>query len=177
MDVAFFGKGQVAERCFDHLKGLSVTLLPQVMKDKADLWVSVHYPRIFKKDEIALPKLGIVNVHNSYLPWNRGAHACTWAIIDQTPHGATMHWIDEGIDTGPILIQRRVDIEPDDTAESLYQRTADVEVEIFKIGMDMILSGNPRKLAQIGEGTFHYKRDFERLMRAMTTRDTKVTHV
>lgn len=177
MDIAFFGRGKVAERCFDHLKNLPVTIVPQVMKDKADLWVSVHYPRIFKADEIRKPKLGIVNVHNSYLPWNRGAHACTWAILEGTPHGATMHWIDEGIDTGPILIQSKVNVEPDDTAESLYQRTAEIEVEIFKIGMDMILTGNPRKLPQMKGGSFHKKKDFDRLCRAVTTSDCKVLHV
>lgn len=174
MDCVFFGRGKVAERCFDHLKGLPVTLLPQVMKAKADLWVSVHYPRIFTKREIALPKLGIVNVHNSYLPWNRGAHACTWALVDETPHGATMHWIDDGVDTGPILLQRRVSVEPTDTTESLYEKTAEVELDIFKIGMDMILSGNLRKIPQPMGGSFHYKRDFDRLVRALTTSDCKV---
>lgn len=177
MEIAFFGRGKVAERCFDHLVKLPVTILPQVMKGKADLWISVHWPHIFTKKEIAIPSLGIVNVHNSYLPWNKGAHACTWALVDETPHGATMHWIDEGIDTGPILIQRRVEIEAQDTAESLYQKTALVEFEIFQMGMDMILTGNARKIKQPSGGSFHYKRDFERLCRAVTTSDCKVQRV
>lgn len=174
MEVAFLGVGKVAERCFDVLKDLPVTIIPQVMKANADLWVSVHWPKIFTAREIALPKLGIVNLHNAYLPWNRGAHACTWAIVDKTPHGATMHWIDAGVDTGPILLQRRVDVQDTDTADTLYKRTADVEVEIFKIGMDMILTGNRRRLPQPSGGSFHYKRDFDRLVRAMTTSDCKV---
>lgn len=174
MDVAFFGRGKVAERCFDHLKNLPVTIVPQMMAHKADLWVSVHWPHIFRKDQIVLPKLGVVNVHNAYLPWNKGAHACSWAIVEGTPHGATMHWIDEGVDTGPILIQRRVGIEATDTAEMLYQKTAAVELEVFKVGMDMILTGNLRKIQQPQGGSFHLKKDFQRLIRAVTTSDCKV---
>ena len=174
MEIAFFGSGKVAERCFDVLKNLPVTIIPQMMAHKADLWVSVHWKQIFKPHQIAMPKHGIVNVHNSYLPWNKGAYACTWAIIDKCPHGATMHWIDEGVDTGPILIQRRVEVDDMDTANELYQRTANVEVEIFKIGMDMILCGDMRKLPQQPGGSLHKKKDFERLLRAVTTSDTFV---
>lgn len=174
MDVAFFGRGVVAERCFDVLKNLPVSLVPQALAHTADLWVSVHWPMIFRRDQIAIPKQGIVNVHNSYLPWNRGAHACTWAIVDETPHGATMHWIDEGVDTGPILIQHRVEIAEDDTAQTLYQKTADAEVAVFTIGMDMILTGNARKLPQVAGGSVHKKKDFHRLVRALTTSDCQV---
>src|SRR4026208_1021722 len=105
MIVAFFGRGKVADRCLEILKNMPVTVAPEVLALKADLWVSVHWPFIFNAVQLAVPKLGVVHVHNSYLPWNRGAHACTWAMIDETPHGATMHWLDDGVDTGPILIQ------------------------------------------------------------------------
>lgn len=175
MDIAFFGSGKVGDRCLEVLKNLPVTILPMAMAHKADLWVSVHWGSIFRREQIATPKLGIVNVHNSYLPWNRGAHACTWAIIDKTPHGATMHWIDEGVDTGPILMQRRVEILEGDTADTLYKRTADAEVDVFTQGMSMILAGELRKLPQQKGGTLHFKKDFTRLIQAMTTSDCKVT--
>ena len=174
MEIAFFGSGKVAERCFDVLKNLPVSIVPQVLAHKADLWVSVHWQKIFTPKQIAIPKVGIVNVHNAYLPWNRGSHACTWALVDKTPHGATMHWIDEGVDTGPILIQKRVEVDEMDTADELYRRTANVEVEVFREGMSMILAGDYRKLQQIGKGSFHKKKDFERLMRALTTSDSFV---
>lgn len=174
MDVAFFGNGPIGERCFDYLKTLPINILPLMSAAAADLWISVHWRHIFKPHQIAMPKMGIVNVHNSFLPWNRGAHACTWAIIDQTPHGATMHWIDEGIDTGPILYQERVDIAINDTADSLYRKTAEAEYRVFRVGMGMLLNGERRRIHQTSRGSFHKKSDFERLVRAMTTKDCKV---
>jgi methionyl-tRNA formyltransferase len=139
-----------------------------------DLLISVHWPRKFEKSELMGYALGAVNLHNSYLPWNRGAHACTWAIVDQTPHGATMHWMDEGIDTGDILYQERVEIDPADTAHTLYQKTADAEVRVFTVGMELILAGNCRRFKQPQHNTVHRKRDFDRLVRALTTSDCKV---
>ena len=174
MNVALFGRGPVAERCLKILEIMPVTIAPEHLATHADLWVSVHWPFIFSAHQLSIPKLGVVNVHNSYLPWNKGAHACTWAMIDQTPHGATMHWLDDGVDTGPILLQERVDIEPEDTAHTLYQRTADAEVRVFKLGMEMILAGNLRRIPQPAGGSIHRKRDFDRLVRAMTTSDCKV---
>lgn len=85
-----------------------------------------------------------------------------------------MHWLDDGVDTGPILLQERVDVEPEDTAHTLYQRTADAEVRVFKLGMEMILAGNLRRIPQPAGGSIHRKRDFDRLVRAMTTSDCKV---
>jgi methionyl-tRNA formyltransferase len=174
MDVCYFGRGKVADRCLELLVAMPVTILPQVMSHEADLWVSVHWPHIFTHPQLALPKLGAVNVHNSYLPWNRGAHATTWAIVDRTPAGATMHWIDEGIDTGDIIYQERLEVEPYETADQLYKRTADAEVRVFKTGMELLLAGNYRRYPQPQGGTLHYKKDFDRLVRAMTTSDCKV---
>lgn len=174
LNVSYFGKGMVADACLEVLKTLPVAILPSLKANKADLWISVHWPYLFSSDQLQMPRLGVVNVHNSYLPWNKGAHACTWAIIDQTPHGATMHWLDLGVDTGPILFQERVEVDEHDTAHSLYAKTAAAEVRVFKTGMEMILSGDHRKLPQTAAGTIHRKRDFDRLVRALSTSDCKV---
>lgn len=176
MEVAYFGKGYVGALCRRVLDDLGVKVLVPSLYHEADLWVSVHWERIFKREQIRTPKLGVVNVHNAYLPWNRGAHACTWAIVDRTPHGATMHWIDEGIDTGDIIYQQRMEIEPEETAHQLYQRTVECEVEVFRVGMELLLAGNYRRIPQPKGGTTHYKKDFQRLVRALTTSDCRVKY-
>lgn len=139
-----------------------------------DLIISVHWPAILDKEHLGLAKVGCINLHNSYLPWNRGANACTWAIIDRTPLGATLHWMDKGIDTGPIILQERLPEVENETADELYRRTADAEVRVFEMGMIMLLGGDHRRVPQLGAGTMHYKKDFERLVRAMTTNDCRV---
>jgi methionyl-tRNA formyltransferase len=67
------------------------------------------------------PPLGTIQYHPSLLPKHRGASAINWAIINgETTTGLTIFWPDAGIDTGPILLQREVTIDPDDSVGSLY---------------------------------------------------------
>lgn len=167
MEVAFFGQGPVADRC------LAVALkagLKLEKPDKAKLWLSVHHQEVFD----SAPEEGILNLHNSYLPWGRGANPCSWAIVDRTPHGATLHWVDHSIDTGPIFHQKAIVILPHDTADSLYKRTAELEVEVFYEAMLMLMAGDRRKIPQPQGGSYHSKRDFQRLVRAVSTSDCEV---
>lgn len=60
------------------------------------------------------------NCHISYLPWNRGADPNLWSWIDDTPKGVTIHQMDEGIDSGPVLLQRMVALGNDGTLRSTY---------------------------------------------------------
>ncbi len=53
-------------------------------------------------------KISIINLHISFLPWNRGAHPNFWSFYDDTPKGVTIHLIDEGIDTGAIIYQKEI---------------------------------------------------------------------
>lgn len=171
MDVAYFGKGRVGSACREVIDRLGVSITDP---NHADLWISVHCDKIFSKDELAIPKEGVLNLHNSYLPWNRGAHACTWAIVDQTPHGATMHWLDEGIDTGDIFHRERLQLRENESADDLYQRTMELEVKVFRESMRLLLAGNRPRIPQVGIGSFHKKADFERLVNAVRTSDTLV---
>jgi methionyl-tRNA formyltransferase len=174
MDIAYFAKGRVGSLCREVIDRLGVTVLEPVDYHKADLWVSVHWPKLFSREQLATPKIGCVNLHNSYLPFNRGAHPCTWAIVDRTPAGATMHWMDEGIDTGDILYQERLEPKEFETADELYKRSVEAEVRVFKVGMELLLAGDYRRFPQPKGGTLHYKKDFERLIQAMTTSDSFV---
>ena len=104
---------------------------------------------------------GILNLHTGYLPWNRGAYPNVWPILDGSPAGVTLHRVDAGWDTGPILAQIRVDVEPVDTAKTLYdnlivQGVALVVGQVYKADSFGWADGVPQ-LA--GEGSFHRKKD------------------
>jgi phosphoribosylglycinamide formyltransferase-1 len=74
----------------------------------------------------------IVNVHPSLLPQFPGVHAVDEALAAGVPEtGATVHLVDEGVDTGPILVQERVRVEPGDTRETLHARIQQVEHRIL----------------------------------------------
>lgn len=106
--------------------------LPNTLPESGPvLGVSVKFPHILKPHTLALFQPGIVNLHNSFLPWNRGKHTNVWPLIDGSPAGVTLHWMDEGVDTGPLLAQDLVPTYPWDTAETLYRRLDDSAFRLF----------------------------------------------
>lgn len=122
---------QVAERA-----GLPI-LQPLKMKDpifleslqawQPDLIAVAAFGRILPPVVLAMPPRGCVNVHASLLPKNRGAGPIQWAIINgERETGVTTMLMDEGMDTGAILLQERVAIEPEDTGGTLSSRLAKV---------------------------------------------------
>ena len=97
-----------------------------------DVAVVVAYGQILSKDVIEVPRLGTVNLHASLLPKYRGAAPVQWALMrGETVTGVTTFLIDEGLDTGPILLQREVPISPEDTAGTLEKKLAEVGAELM----------------------------------------------
>ncbi len=87
----------------------------------ADLCAMAFVTEILPDDIFHVPPQGTIQYHPSLLPLHRGSSAINWAVIfGRTETGLTIFWPDKGIDTGPILLQKRVDIGPDDTVGSLY---------------------------------------------------------
>lgn len=100
---------------------------------KPDLLVLGFVTAFVPPEMIELATHGGINYHPSLLPKFRGGSAINWAIINgETETGVTIHFIDEGVDTGPILLQERVDITPDDTVKSVYFE------KLYPLGIRMI---------------------------------------
>lgn len=187
MNIVFCGAGYVGQECEHILQNYKLKYIKCELKKNiidflqsigdVDLILSVHWPFLFNRQEINYPKIGVLNLHNSYLPWNKGADACSWAIIDGTPHGATMHWIDSGIDTGDIFYQEKVDILIEDTTDSLYKKTVETELIVFKKTIQLILDKNFIRNKQIGFGSFHKKSDFKKIIRAANTSNLQVVEI
>ena len=57
-----------------------------------DLILCVHFPYLLPPEVLSIPSKGCLNLHPAYLPWNRGWHTPSWAILEDTPGGATLHW-------------------------------------------------------------------------------------
>jgi methionyl-tRNA formyltransferase len=92
-----------------------------VLRDaQAEVIVVWSYSMILPAAVLAIPRFGCVNVHAGLLPEYRGGHVVQWALINgERESGVTLHYIDEGIDTGPIIAQTRVPIGEDDDAVAL----------------------------------------------------------
>jgi methionyl-tRNA formyltransferase len=160
----------------DLLPEIPVSIGRKIAPEKvagSDYLISVHFPHIIPQEIIDLPKIGTLNLHPAYLPWNRGWHTPTWAIMDGTPYGATLHWIDEGVDTGPIALQQKIEVQDTDTANELYQRALAVEIAVFAEAIPMIKEGVLPQIPQEGEGTSHTKKDIQSIRELSHTMSTE----
>ena len=87
----------------------------------ADLCVMAFVTDIIPEAILEAPTRGTIQYHPSILPKHRGPSSINWPLIrGETRTGLTIFWPDKGLDTGPVLLQKEVDIDPDDTVGSLY---------------------------------------------------------
>lgn len=140
------------------------TVLAAIRKLNADIAVSVLFGHILRCEFIDLFASGCINLHSSLLPYNRGAHPNVWSLVEGTPAGVTLHYIDEGIDTGDVIAQREVKVMPIDTGESLYRRLELAGLELFTDTWPAIRAGQAARQPQANQGgTIHRTCDLERL--------------
>ena len=124
------------------LKGAAIA--EEVAAYAADLGVLAYVTQIIPPAVFAAPRLGSICFHPSLLPRYRGGSAIPWQIIKgETRTGVSLFWVDPGIDTGPLLLQREAVIAPDDTGATLYYNT------LFQLGIDATLDA----VDQVAAGT------------------------
>jgi methionyl-tRNA formyltransferase len=107
-----------------------------------DAVVIIAYGQIISPRLIAIPRLGWINLHASLLPKYRGAAPINWAIINgETRTGLTTMLIDAGLDTGPMLLKREIEIGPDETAPELAARLAEAGAPLVAETLRRLASG------------------------------------
>jgi methionyl-tRNA formyltransferase len=131
-------------------------------------WVDVHRPRFAVSHgyrlilgRAVLDRLPdrVVNLHISLLPYNRGADPNLWSVLDDTPSGVTIHYIDPGVDTGDLIAQREVPLADDDTFATSYARLQDTMVTLFQEHWASIAAGACARRPQPPGGTVHRAAD------------------
>jgi len=131
------------------------------LKEKEiDFIISYGYQHIVEKEIIQKYKNSIINLHISFLPFNRGSHPNLWSHMEGTPSGISIHQIDEGIDTGGIIFRKKILID----AENHTLRTS---YELLKSELEILFERNWAKIRQrnyklilpIDNGTFHLKKE------------------
>ncbi len=117
---------------------------------RPELIILAFVTEIIPDGILKIPAIGTICYHPSLLPKHRGASAINWAIIQGDKRtGLTIFWVEKGIDTGPILIQKEVEISPDDTAGSLYfNHLFPMGVEAIMEAIDLIKKGDAPKIPQ-----------------------------
>ena len=108
----------------------------------ADIFVVAAFGQILSKEILDMPKYGCINIHASLLPKYRGAAPIQWAVIDgEKQSGVTIQQMNEGIDTGDILLKAVVDLDPKETGESLYEKLSKTGAELILQVLPMIEAG------------------------------------
>ena len=133
----------------------------------ADLIISFGYKKIIKKNILQMVKRPIINLHISFLPYNRGSHPNYWSFVENTPKGITIHEVDEEIDRGKIIIRKKVNFE--NIKRLTFKNTYDIlinEIERqFIINFNKILKNNYITFRAKEIGSFHKKNDLPKFFK------------
>jgi methionyl-tRNA formyltransferase len=114
-----------------------------------DLLVICHFQKIIKRELICASKFGSINLHPSLLPNYRGMAPQHWPLINgEKETGITVHFVDEGVDTGDIIIQKRINIENDWYVFDLQNHMRSIYSTIIKEAVDILMNGNNKYFIQ-----------------------------
>ncbi len=129
----------------------------QLASHDADLCVMAYVLLFVPEEALNVPKYGSIQYHPSLLPWHKGPSSINWPIImGKEKTGLTIFWPDNGLDTGPILLQKEVDIGPDDTLGSVYfDKLYPLGVEAMMESIELVRDGNaPRVVQDPDDGSY-----------------------
>ena len=139
-----------------------------------DLVISFGYRYLLSKEALSYCYRIPINLHISYLPWNRGADPNYWSFVDDTPKGVSIHLIDEGLDTGDLLFRKKVRFfSYEDTLALTYQRLFDEIQDLFIRKWGILHYGTLcylRKMPQGEGGSCHSVGDMPELPDAWNTK-------
>ena len=134
---ATFGQNILVARNMDRLPDMLSSLAP-------DLIFTSGFPLRFSRELLALPRLGCVNAHPSLLPKYRGLYPVLWHFLNnETEGGMTLHRMDGDFNTGPILVQRKQAIAPNDDIRSLWRKLIELEVSMLPEMLSLVAAGDP----------------------------------
>lgn len=160
----YIGTGRsIGEKCIAWARG---NLPPGVElvddPEECNIFISVLYPKLLTKK--FLENHYALNFHPGILPEYRGSGTCSWVIVNgEKQAGVTLHVIDEGIDTGPIIEIVKFNVGPDDTAGSVFTATESIIEYMFKKWFAKLLTENITMTAQPAGGHTYYRKDLDKL--------------
>lgn len=174
MEIIFLGMNPAGEEVLEWLRQREDVEVLKVITEREglekikdfrpELVISSGFEHIVPKEIIEVPDRGIVNLHPSYLPYNRGAHPYIWPLIEDSPAGVSVHYMDENIDEGPLIARKQVEKKLEDDAKSLRQRLMKEQAQLFKDSWRKILSGEAEE-QDLEKGSIHYKEDLDEVSR------------
>jgi methionyl-tRNA formyltransferase len=152
------------EKVFDASRLEEKSVQRRVRDLEPDIGISTLFDYILRPSFLDIFEEEVINLHPAYLPYNRGQYPNVWSIVDGTPAGTTLHYIDPEIDTGDIIARKSVKVEPVDTGKTLYEKLERASLELFRETWPTIVSGTVSRVEQRKEeGTYHRTEDVDQI--------------
>jgi len=172
--VVFLGINDAGRRVYDYLCDRDEVFVHSLLTTKEqlrvveevepDYLVSCGYRHTVPEDVLEVPSEGCLNLHPALLPYNRGANPNVWSIVEGTPAGVTLHYMDPGIDTGAVVAQREVKTDFADSGKDLYERLEDAQVALFGETWPAVEAGEATATPQDDDTeTYHTTDEFDDL--------------
>lgn len=141
---------------FQPVKVKEESAVERLRQENPDVIVVAAFGQILSKEILDLPRFGCINIHGSLLPKYRGAAPIQRAVLDgEEKSGITIMQMDEGIDTGDILLQEEITLAPKETAQTLFDKLARMGGPLLLKALDMIEDGTVvRKKQDSSEATY-----------------------
>jgi len=138
---------------------ITESLIQEIKEINAYVIFSIYYRKIFHRELLKIPEIGCINIHPSLLPEYRGPVPTAWALMNgEKFFGITIHHMDEGMDTGDILVQERYEIFDNETGYELYTRAMKLGAEMLKRNFYEILNKEIKPYKQSGIGSYYGKK-------------------
>ncbi|WP_458207730.1 methionyl-tRNA formyltransferase [Haladaptatus sp. NG-SE-30] len=170
-EVVFLGTNNVGRRVYDWLCNRESVVVRAMLTEadqlsliadlNPDVVVAVGFRHIVPSEILEIPEQGCLNLHPGLLPETRGFNPNVWSIVEGHPAGATLHYMDDGVDTGDVIARKCVETRFDDTGRDLYERLEEACFELFIETWPDVETGSVQAVPQDDTAaTTHRKQDF-----------------
>lgn len=141
-----------------------------------DLTVSYTYRYILSGSLLEALGNNAVNLHTSYLPWNRGADPNMWSILEGTPRGVTLHFMNAELDKGSIIAQELLpEAKSDDTLASMYDELDSLAKKLFKSAVSFYSYWPDMKKEVFANGSYHSSAEGKKIKERITSYEVTVS--
>ena len=149
-----------------------------IISNKVDFILSDRYGHVIPEDVITYLKDHVINSHPSYLPLNKGWQPNFFSIFNNNQCGATIHYVDSGIDTGSIILQKKLTFSDNDTLRTSHYISRRTIVQLLVSNWLSILNDLLQPVHQNNPGNYNSKKDFERLFSTLPNGwDSKISEI
>jgi methionyl-tRNA formyltransferase len=135
--------------CLRHSNVNSPEFITQIASFNCDMNISMSFDQIFRKTLLELTPDGMINCHAGKLPLYRGRNILNWALInDEKEFGITVHYVDEGIDTGDIILQETYPISDEDNYSTLLDRAYTGCADVLDRAIHLVAMKDAKRIKQ-----------------------------